>query len=315
MFWQRLAHRPRLELPVGLLTLRKGFGLRLGGLILFQFQFQLFELENQLLALGSVQHLAILLNLQLQLLDALATNPQFFPLRRQSLELRQEFRFELAHRNFLAAQLLLLSSEDRAELLPLFLLRADQRQQRVAIQRAEIGNRGVIHAESMPSQPPSCMLKTRINTGESASSSHCDLGLPSSLHATPIDAFQKHRKLGSTDVYHSALRLRPDEPTSLQTLRKKTKTIAVEPQALHDVAASAAKNKDMSGKWLLLENGLHLRAETVKATTHIGDAGRYPDLGSNRKLDHLRRLSSIDRNKDGSAPLSTLIKARPGNSM
>jgi hypothetical protein len=29
----------------------------------------------------------------------------------------------------------------------------------------------------------------------------------------------------------------------------------------------------------------------------------------------LRKLSRIERNSDGSAPLSTLISARPGNSM
>jgi uncharacterized protein (DUF2252 family) len=38
-------------------------------------------------------------------------------------------------------------------------------------------------------------------------------------------------------------------------------------------------------------------------------------LRSRAQFDHLRKLSRIDLNSDGSAPLSTLIMARPGNSM
>ncbi len=48
---------------------------------------------------------------------------------------------------------------------------------------------------------------------------------------------------------------------------------------------------------------------------HIRDTRCKPDLRSCRKLDHLRRLSRIERNSVASAPLSTLISARPGNSI
>jgi hypothetical protein len=71
----------------------------------------------------------------------------------------------------------------------------------------------------------------------------------------------------------------------------------------------------MSGERLLFEHGLYLRTQSIESTTHVGHAGRQPYLRSRAQFDHLRKLARIDRNSDGSAPLSTLIMARPGNSM
>jgi hypothetical protein len=50
-------------------------------------------------------------------------------------------------------------------------------------------------------------------------------------------------------------------------------------------------------------------------TTHVGHAGGDPYLRSGAQFDHVRKLSRIDLNSTGSAPLSTLIMALPGNSM
>jgi hypothetical protein len=66
---------------------------------------------------------------------------------------------------------------------------------------------------------------------------------------------------------------------------------------------------------LLLENGLHLRTQTIEATPHVGHAGGDPDPRSGAKFDHLRKISRIDLNSAGSAPRSALINALPGNSM
>src|ERR1700691_70055 len=71
----------------------------------------------------------------------------------------------------------------------------------------------------------------------------------------------------------------------------------------------------MSGERLLFEHGLHLRTQPIETAPHIGHAGGDPYLRSGAEFNHLRRLSRIDRNSAGSAPLSTLILARPGNSM
>jgi len=53
----------------------------------------------------------------------------------------------------------------------------------------------------------------------------------------------------------------------------------------------------------------------VETTSHIRYAGGDPYLRSSAEIDHLRKLSMIDLNSTGSAPLSTLIMALPGNSM
>jgi hypothetical protein len=53
--------------------------------------------------------------------------------------------------------------------------------------------------------------------------------------------------------------LRPDKTSSLKFLYEQTKAIAVKPQKLNHVAPASAKNKDVTGKWLLLEHCLHLR--------------------------------------------------------
>ena len=145
--------------------------------------------------------------------------------------------------------------------------------------------------------------------------SHRDLRCKCPLRPSPVDAFEQHRQLRPAQRNSSALGLGPDETPAFKPLGEQAKTIAVEPQQLHDVASAAAKYEDVSRVWLLLQYGLHLRAQSMEATTHIGHAGSDPDPGPRAKFDHLRRLSRIDRNNTGSAPHSTLIIARPGNSM
>ncbi len=65
----------------------------------------------------------------------------------------------------------------------------------------------------------------------------------------------------------------------------------------------------------LLKYRLHLRAQPLKAATHIRHAGCEPDACAAAQLDHLRKLSRIVRSRAASAPLPTLIEARPCNSM
>ena len=96
--------------------------------------------------------------------------------------------------------------------------------------------------------------------------------------------------------------------------RASRRTVAVPPKKFYDVASSSTKYKDMPGERLFVQYVLHLRTQSIKTATQICHARCNPDLGPNRKLDHLRRLSRIDRTREGSAPLSTLIIARPGSS-
>ena len=108
--------------------------------------------------------------------------------------------------------------------------------------------------------------------------------------------------------------LRPDESALLQTLREQAQTIAIEPEALYDVASAPPEHEDMTREGLLLQYRLHLRTEAIETATHIGHAGGKPDPGPCGKMNHWRRLSSTQRNSRGSAPLSMVSIALPGSS-
>ena len=154
-----------------------------------------------------------------------------------------------------------------------------------------------------------------MNTGESAWSSDGNFWRPRSLDSAPVNAFQKHRKLSAAETHRSTIGLRPDESAALQSLGKEAQAISVPPKKFYDVASAPAKHEHMPGEWLLMQYVLYLRTQSIKAATQIRHSCRNPDLRSRRKLDHLRRLSRIERTRDGSAPRSTLINARPGSSM
>src|ERR1035438_523730 len=144
---------------------------------------------------------------------------------------------------------------------------------------------------------------------------YCDLRRPGPLRPAPIDAFHEHRQLCASQCDGSFLGLRPDETSSLQAFRKQTQTVFIGPQNLDRVAPAPAKNKDVSGEWLLLEDQLHLRTQARKAPPHIGHARRDPDACTCAQLDHLRKLSRIACSTARSAPCCTSVMTRPGNSM
>lgn len=121
-----------------------------------------------------------------------------------------------------------------------------------------------------------------MNTGEYALRSDSALECPCSLDVSPVDAFQEHRQLCRREGNGAALRLRPHEAALLEALSEETKTIAIEPKTLHDVTMPAAEDKDMAGEGLQLEHRLHLSAQSMKSSPHVGDAGRDPDPGAVR---------------------------------
>jgi hypothetical protein len=100
-----------------------------------------------------------------------------------------------------------------------------------------------------------------------------------------------------------------------QALGKQAQTVSIEPEKFDHVTSTATKNEDMSGERLLFENRLHLCTQAVETTPQIRHTGSNPYPRSGAKLDHWSRLSRTERNSAGSAPLSTLIIATPGNSM
>src|SRR5215831_11907298 len=83
--------------------------------------------------------------------------------------------------------------------------------------------------------------------------SHSHLRLVAANRPSPINPLEQHRKLCLCQRYRSARCLRPDESSSLQSLREKTKTIARPPQQLDQIAAASAKNKHMTREWIFLQ--------------------------------------------------------------
>ena len=130
----------------------------------------------------------------------------------------------LGHRLAMRIQLcleppnLVLSSDQRCELL---LDASNQIAQRLPIECIQIRQRSVIHGRSMP----------LLRSGKLVENPHQYRGimliirprLPASTCArgsAPVDAFQKHRQLRTTEAHGSLCGLRPDEAATLETLGK-----------------------------------------------------------------------------------------------
>jgi hypothetical protein len=79
------------------------------------------------------------------------------------------------------------------------------------------------------------------------------------------------------------------ETPSFWPLGQQVKTVAIEPEHLHDVASAATKDEDLAGQGLLgllFEHHLHLGAQPVEAAPHVGHARRDRDPGAHGKSDH-----------------------------
>lgn len=77
-------------------------------------------------------------------------------------------------------------------------------------------------------------------------------------------------------MHRAARRLRPNESAALETLREEAEPIAIPPKNLHTIPATAAKDKELTGKWILGEFGLHEARETIEAIAQIRETARDP---------------------------------------
>jgi hypothetical protein len=109
-------------------------------------KFELFELNDDLLALDTKHPAPQLLDDQLQMIDLLAAGAQLLSLFREYVPLGLKLSFE--------------SSQ-------FCLMRKDQRLKSFSIEPIEIRQRSGIHAHSMPSVEIECINKRRMNKGES----------------------------------------------------------------------------------------------------------------------------------------------------
>src|SRR3990167_81565 len=109
---------------------------------------------------------------------------------------------------------------------------------------------------------------------------------PSALGHAPVDALQQHRQLRRAQADFAAIGLGPKEAAPLKTLAQQAKGLAVPPQQLDDVAASATKDKHMATEWVLQQDFLRHSGQAVEALAHIGVAGCQPDAGASWQSDH-----------------------------
>ena len=116
-------------------------GLR--GLQLFQMEFELFELNNDLLALLAEDPAPQLLDQQLEMLDLLVAGTQLFALRGERLAVFIEFRVQLL-------ECLVLRGERRALFDQLVMPVNEQRLQRFDVELIEIWKSSNNHERSMP---------------------------------------------------------------------------------------------------------------------------------------------------------------------
>ena len=73
-------------------------------------------------------------------------------------------------------------------------------------------------------------------------------------------------------MHRAARRLRPNESAVLEALREEAEPIAIPPKNLHAIPAAAAKDKELTGKWILGELRLYQSSESIEALAHVGHA-------------------------------------------
>src|SRR5258708_351792 len=110
-------------------------------LVIFKLQFHLFQLDDDLLALGTEGHMPELVDHELQMFDSLAAGAQLISLFGKCLSMGIEFGFK-------PPNLRIAICDERIELL---LLCNEKGQQGVTIEAVQIGERSAIHEQSMPS--------------------------------------------------------------------------------------------------------------------------------------------------------------------
>ncbi len=65
-------------------------------------------------------------------------------------------------------------------------------------------------------------------------------------------------------------------------------------------APATPEDKEMPGKWVLLQHGFSLRCQRRKALSHVGDARRQPDLRVGRDRDQTDNPRISRANASGS---------------
>ena len=84
------------------------------------------------------------------------------------------------------------------------------------------------------------------------------------------------RQLGRGDHHLAVFRRGPHEAAFLQPLGEQTEALAVPPQHLQQIAATATEHEQMAAERVLRHSLLHHSSEPVEALAHVGTADRQP---------------------------------------
>ena len=109
--------------------------------------------------------------------------------------------------------------------------------------------------------------------------------------------------------HHPVGRTRPQEPAPFQPLRAQARALAVMPDHLQKIAASATKAKQMSAQRIAPQHLLNLQCQRRKSLPHVGVTRGQPHAHAarNRNLERPRtaktRASAV-----ASIPLSTTTR-------
>jgi hypothetical protein len=113
---------------------------------------------------------------------------------------------------------------------------------------------------------------------------------PRLLGVPPINAGQQVTELRGRDRHHAIRRRWPQKASPFQTLREQARTLAIVPDHLQQVAATAPEAKQMSAQRVAAKHLLHLKGQTRKALPHVGVPGGQPYPHAGRNGNHRRRL-------------------------
>src|SRR5215469_13107597 len=138
---------------------------------------------------------------------------------------------------------------------------------------------------------------------------------PAVQRMAPVDAFEHVTQLRRGDRDYSISGRRPDKPAAFQSLSIKRHAETVVPEDLDQIAASAAKYKQITGMWVALQSFLHLQSQPVHAAPHVGVPSGDPHPHTRAHRDHRRSALITAAANSGGVNAAMRNRALPANSI
>lgn len=139
---------------------------------------------------------------------------------------------------------------------------------------------------------------------------------PRLLRDPPVDAFQQHRQLRLAEMHFAIVRRWPYKPPALKPLGKQAGALAIPPDDLEQVSASATEHKQVAAERIFRQRLLCQCGKPAKAFAHVGHACGQPHSGRCRNRDHVvRRSARSTFTSDGSSTSPRQISLAPQCSM